>query len=400
MPSRRTVSARVVLLVSQSLLLCATPAAAQVAVDVTGRIDLGAGHDNNIYLDAYPLPLDKPAAEGGLVEIIPDLSLVLGRRQSHHLELRYGAILRQLLSSGNETVLTHGGGLGYSTAPFGGFRLRLTGRFDQLHLRMDDTGWLGGGWGLILERALGYSLRGALTYEGHFSSYDAQTGVSWELAHRFGLNLAWRVAPGLVLAPEYLLSLVRAEPDALDRLEHHPGLALCWDLPWIPLDIAAGYGLVVFTLDQPGAGGTELMHRVTAKLDLHLISWLDIFVRADLSLGDQDYSRRQVLGGLALHWSWSRDRPKREAPRRGVLRVRHSAPDARTVAVVGTFNGWDPTVHRLRRSGKGWEGEIPLPPGSHQYMLWVDGKIRPPEECQRWVADGFGGTSCIIDGGP
>jgi hypothetical protein len=379
-----------------TLLLCSAPSWARIELEVTGRIDLGAGFDSNLYLDAYPLPVDKPAVEGAVADVVPDLSIVIGDRQSHHLGLRYGADLRQQLGDSRETILTHGGGLAYTTAPFGGFRLQLLGQFDQLLLRVDDVGWIGGGGGLSLQRALGYSVRGVLGYEVHFSAYDAETGVSRELAHRFWLGLAWRIAPGLVLEPEHRFSLVRADPSSLNRLEHSPRLALRWDLPWIPFDIAAAYGPTIFTLDGPD-GGTDILHRITGELDLHLTSWLDLFVRSDHSLGDQDYARHQVLGGLAVHWSLSRARPAATKPRKGVLRVRLVAPDARAVAVVGTFNGWDPTRHPLRRTGEAWEGEIPLPPGSHQYGLWVDGTIRAPERCQRRVADGFGGTSCIIE---
>jgi hypothetical protein len=387
---------RIPLLTLLALLLWPASSLARVELDATGRVDLGAGFDSNLYLDAYPLPADKPDAEGGVVDAVPELSMVLGDRRSHHLELGYGADLRQQVSDGKESVLTHGGALAYTTAPFGGFRLQLAGRFDQLLLRVDGVGWIGGGGGVTLQRALGYSVRGVLGYEAHLSSYDAETGVDHELAHRFRLELTFRIASGLLLEPEYRFSLVRTDPSTLNRLEHHPRLALRWDLPWIPLDIGAGYGPTIFILDGPG-GGTDLLHRISGEIDLHLTSWLDLFVRADHSLGDEGYARHQVLGGVAVQWSWARSRPTETRAREGVLRVTLVAPDARIVAVVGTFNGWDPTRHPLRRTGGAWEGELRLPPGSHQYGLWVDGTIRAPERCERRVADGFGGTSCVVE---
>lgn len=57
------------------------------------------------------------------------------------------------------------------------------------------------------------------------------------------------------------------------------------------------------------------------------------------------------------------------------------ATDARSVALVGDFNGWDRTAVRLTRSQTGgiWSTTVQLPAGRHEYAFLVDGK--------RWVAD-------------
>ena len=57
------------------------------------------------------------------------------------------------------------------------------------------------------------------------------------------------------------------------------------------------------------------------------------------------------------------------------------AADARSVALVGDFNGWDRTAVRLTRSQTGgiWSATVQLPAGRHEYAFFVDGK--------RWVAD-------------
>jgi 1,4-alpha-glucan branching enzyme len=50
------------------------------------------------------------------------------------------------------------------------------------------------------------------------------------------------------------------------------------------------------------------------------------------------------------------------------------APAARRVALVGPFNGWDPTVHPLVRTTSGdWTITIYLPPGRVTYHFDVDG---------------------------
>ncbi len=86
-----------------------------------------------------------------------------------------------------------------------------------------------------------------------------------------------------------------------------------------------------------------------------------------------------------------------ESPVPAVFRL--TAPDAKRVSVVGTFNGWDPHAHPLRgpdRNGV-WSLSLPLPPGRYRYMFVVDGV--------RWVtdptavaseADGFGGHNSVL----
>lgn len=58
------------------------------------------------------------------------------------------------------------------------------------------------------------------------------------------------------------------------------------------------------------------------------------------------------------------------------------APDARSVAVVGDFNGWSRDATPLRPHGHGvWAATVPLPPGRYQYAFIVNGR--------RWVADPY-----------
>lgn len=57
------------------------------------------------------------------------------------------------------------------------------------------------------------------------------------------------------------------------------------------------------------------------------------------------------------------------------------APSARTVSLVGDFNGWDAAATPLAAVAPGglWTVAIPLRPGRHEYAFVVDGA--------RWVAD-------------
>lgn len=52
------------------------------------------------------------------------------------------------------------------------------------------------------------------------------------------------------------------------------------------------------------------------------------------------------------------------------------APTARTISVIGSFNGWNTTVHPLRRAENGnWTITVYLTPGRAVYLFSVDGIV-------------------------
>jgi len=76
------------------------------------------------------------------------------------------------------------------------------------------------------------------------------------------------------------------------------------------------------------------------------------------------------------------------------------APQAKTVAVAGDFNSWQPARQPMRdESGGGvWTTTLKLAPGRYEYMFVVNG--------EKWVADplarvrrpdGFGRENAVID---
>ena len=57
-----------------------------------------------------------------------------------------------------------------------------------------------------------------------------------------------------------------------------------------------------------------------------------------------------------------------------------TAPDARTIAVAGSFNRWDPSRHPLSgpdRSGR-WTATLSLPPGRYEYLFVINGDLATP----------------------
>jgi 1,4-alpha-glucan branching enzyme len=73
--------------------------------------------------------------------------------------------------------------------------------------------------------------------------------------------------------------------------------------------------------------------------------------------------------------------PPAPPPRQPGRRVLHlvnficHAPQARSVALIGDFNKWDPKAQPMTRMPDGgWVIRMELPHGHHQYLFLVDGQ--------------------------
>jgi hypothetical protein len=80
------------------------------------------------------------------------------------------------------------------------------------------------------------------------------------------------------------------------------------------------------------------------------------------------------------------------------VQFRLAAPGAHTVALAGSFNGWDPAAQPMRRAADGtWTITIALPVGEHSYQFVVDSaRWEPDPTAHAQVDDGFGGTNSVI----
>ena len=76
-----------------------------------------------------------------------------------------------------------------------------------------------------------------------------------------------------------------------------------------------------------------------------------------------------------------------------------SDPEARSVALAGSFNLWSSASHQLVRNGaRGlWTIVVPLPPGEHVFMYVVNGTqwISPPF-AEDYMDDGFGAKNGVV----
>ena len=72
-------------------------------------------------------------------------------------------------------------------------------------------------------------------------------------------------------------------------------------------------------------------------------------------------------------------------------------PEARTVCVAGTFNGWKPEKTPLVRQGNGrWAGDLSVKAGRYEYLFVVDGQWLPDPNAKESVQNPFGGKNSVL----
>ena len=73
---------------------------------------------------------------------------------------------------------------------------------------------------------------------------------------------------------------------------------------------------------------------------------------------------------------------RKQSPKKRVY-FRLEAPEARAVALVGTFNSWDPEARVLKRDKSGvWKTWMMLEPGTYEYRFLVDGRWRNASDAE------------------
>jgi hypothetical protein len=83
---------------------------------------------------------------------------------------------------------------------------------------------------------------------------------------------------------------------------------------------------------------------------------------------------------------------------REMVRFELAAPRAAHVALVGSFNEWNPVATPLERdasTGK-WIVSLRLPPGRHVYAFVVDGDVTADPAAPRAADDDFGSANSVL----
>lgn len=81
-----------------------------------------------------------------------------------------------------------------------------------------------------------------------------------------------------------------------------------------------------------------------------------------------------------------------------LVTFRIDEPGAKSVSVVGSFNGWSPQDHRLqRRDDRTWEITLSLAPGRYAYRFLIDQNKQVLDPSTKLTEpDGFGGQNSVV----
>ena len=93
----------------------------------------------------------------------------------------------------------------------------------------------------------------------------------------------------------------------------------------------------------------------------------------------------------------TREQQPRQAANTGRRAVRFAlrSPNAKSVAVAGSFNGWQPSTRLSQRDGQ-WMCEIELDPGSYEYRFVVDGQWMEDPACSAHATNPYGGRNSVV----
>lgn len=75
-----------------------------------------------------------------------------------------------------------------------------------------------------------------------------------------------------------------------------------------------------------------------------------------------------------------------------------NAPAAKSVALVGDFNDWDPEMHLMKKTKDGnWKTVLVLPSGFYQYQFYVDGIWQVDPNAANRLPNPFGGENAVLE---
>ncbi len=106
---------------------------------------------------------------------------------------------------------------------------------------------------------------------------------------------------------------------------------------------------------------------------------------AELAGGYREMTARELATGSPVGES------------RRLVTLHFQYPEATSVAVVGSFNGWSPASNPMRKLGDVWELTLSLAPGRYSYRFVVDQKKHVLDPASRTTEpDGYGGKNSVL----
>lgn len=79
------------------------------------------------------------------------------------------------------------------------------------------------------------------------------------------------------------------------------------------------------------------------------------------------------------------------------IHFKYQAPEADSVSLAGSFNGWNVSAHPLKKDKSGiCSAVLNLYPGTYEYLYVVDGKWRDDPNCKIHQHNRYGGHNCLL----
>jgi 1,4-alpha-glucan branching enzyme len=92
------------------------------------------------------------------------------------------------------------------------------------------------------------------------------------------------------------------------------------------------------------------------------------------------------------------NKPVTQQPARRAVRFELEIPQARSVSVAGSFNGWKANATPLNSlGGVKWTRELTLPPGRYEYRFVVDGRWLDDPKARAFAPNPYGGRNAVLE---
>jgi hypothetical protein len=376
-------------------------------LSASGELQLGVGHDTNVFLSSTPdATASFPRLGGWLAEAAPGLELALAGGGAR-LELTYDADYRRAENIGG--LLYQQGALTAYSPELGPLRLQLggvVGRFDPASFPEDGFWFMGMQAGTRV--ALDAALRLLLGYRIERRSALEATVVEADTVHYLETRLSFRPTPRLALEPRasFLTIVPGGSGSTFWRLRGGLEANLVWQQWTLSGGLSAG------PLSAPAESATYAGAQAEARREV--LTDLDLFASLEWAApvagepqGEGLYRRFAVVTGVVLHGTTRPEAAPRAAAEEDLrpfveqsrVRFRVRAPSATSVKVLGSWDDWTEPGHALAptRDHGLWELWLALPPGAHRYHFVVDGVLTRPPNAARYMPDGFGGEDGVVE---
>jgi hypothetical protein len=377
------------------------------------ELRLGAGYDDNLFLDANPQGVAGAERRAdAIVDIAPRL---VGRLLAGGHLLRVTADYLERITPNNgdlRDLLLRADWVSRTLDTRARIHLAAAALYELYDAdRYPDNRFHFGG----VEAALGMlpvdRLRIEARYRFGARHYpDPSRAGQLDLEHRASLALVARLGSSWTLGAGYsFLDLASTNERAVLRRHRGDVSVAVRPLSWLGLAVAYGFdGQHLPTAAQPNTPSLrprdDLRHELRAAISFQPLAWLELFVRDEFLLSTStaatgDFSRNQVLAGIAL-FTVAEKRIERLPPSAPRIRAREVTfryrGRARTVEVMGDFTNWEPRP-LTATSPDAFETTLTLQPGRWTYSYRVDGEVIAPPDAPAYVDDGFGGRNGVVE---